>query len=331
MKQTEELFKNGKVTSDGGRGKMFANGSAYADGSHDGEAFAWGASASPSKFATTKIKDDGGTPKVKAETKTKVTKKNDGVEVNNEINLQPNISAKASDKSNSLNEVTEKEEEKAKNENKFEEAIDWIEIILDRAERAIDKYEQQSNNVYKTWAKRNKALENEINQVSSTISLYEKAKNQYLSEANSVGLSESYASKVRNGSLSVEDFQGENDEKLVKKIKNYQDLYDKYLNCVDKINELKEQEASLYSQRFENVQSEYDNLLQGFDHTESMLNEYISQAEEKGYIVSKNYYGALIDNEEDRISTLKQEQSALIKARDEAVANGEFDKYSEEW
>ena len=62
-----------------------------------------------------------------------------------------------------------------------------------------------------------------------------------------------------------------------------------------------------------------------------MLDEYVNQAEAKGYIVSKNYYDALIDNEEDRIKTLKQEQAALIKARDEAVESNEFDKYSEEW
>lgn len=216
-------------------------------------------------------------------------------------------------------------------ENKFEETIDWIETILDRAERAIDKYEKQADNVYKTWDKRNKALTKEINEVGNTISLYEQAKNKYLSEANSVGLSESYKTKVRNGSLNVEDFSGESDEKLVEKIKNYQDLYEKYLDCIDKIDELKEKEASLYSQRFDNVQSEYDNLLHGFDHTQSMLEEYINQAEEKGYIVSKKYYEALIDNEENRIDTLKKERVELIKARDEAVANNEFDKYSENW
>lgn len=216
-------------------------------------------------------------------------------------------------------------------ENKFEDTIDWIETILDRAERAIDKYEKQANNIYKTWDKRNKALESEITEVDNAISLYEQAKNKYLSEANAVGLSADYAVKVRNGSLSVEDFEGESDEKLVEKIKNYQDLYEKYLDCIDKIEELKEQEASLYSQRFDYVSEEYENLLQGFDHTQSMLNEYINQAEEKGYIVSKNYYNALIDNEEDRIKTLQQEQAALIQSRDEAVANNEFDKYSEDW
>ena len=321
-KQTEELFANGKVTSNGGRGKAFSEGTAFSRGSG-------GIGKITSRVSA--VNADG-------EVDTKITKKSSKKKTVVTTTIEEESSSTGSGSSSGssgsgggVDKVDGQAVGTDKNENKFEEAIDWIEIILDRAERAIDKYEQQSNNVYKTWAKRNKALENEINQVSSTISLYEKAKNQYLSEANSVGLSESYASKVRNGSLSVEDFKGESDEKLVKKIKNYQDLYDKYLNCVDKINELKEQEASLYSQRFENVQSEYDNLLQGFDHTESMLNEYISQAEEKGYIVSKNYYDALIDNEEDRISTLKQEQSALIKARDEAVANGEFDKYSEEW
>ena len=271
-KQTEELFANGKVTSNGGRGTVFANGTAFVQGT----AFGHGSGG-------------GEEPEVE--------------------------SYKAGSSS----------------ESKFEDTIDWIETILDRAERAIDKYEKQSENVYKTWAKRNKSLEKEIAEVDNTISLYEQAKNKYLSEANAIVLPENYKNKVRNGSLSIEDFKGENDEKLVEKIKNYQDLYEKYLDCIDKIDELKETEASLYSQRFDNVQSEYDNLLQGFDHTQSMLDEYISQAEAKGQIVSKNYYSALIDNEEDRINTLKQEQAALINARDEAVANGEFDKYSEDW
>ena len=271
-KQTEELFANGKVTSNGGRGTVFANGTAFVQGT----AFGHGSGG-------------GEEPEVE--------------------------SYKAGSSS----------------ESKFEDTIDWIETILDRAERAIDKYEKQSENVYKTWAKRNKSLEKEIAEVDNTISLYEQAKNKYLSEANAIVLPENYKNKVRNGSLSIEDFKGENDEKLVEKIKNYQDLYEKYLDCIDKIDELKETEASLYSQRFDNVQSEYDNLLQGFDHTQSMLDEYISQSEAKGQIVSKNYYSALIDNEEDRINTLKQEQAALINARDEAVANGEFDKYSEDW
>lgn len=333
-KQTEELFKNGKVTSDGGRGRMFANGSAYAEGSA-----LWQATASGSKFASNRISKIGGSGNSSKSTTKKKTAKKDDVSVNttvtksgNTTSVNTNVNYSANVNESDFAKQNQNKNETVKDESsKFEDVIDWIETILDRAERAIDKYEKQANNVYKTWDKRNKALENEIAEVGNTISLYEQAKNKYLSEANSVGLDANYAAKVRNGSLSIEDFKGESDEKLVEKIKNYQDLYNKYLDCIDKIDELKEQEASLYAQRFENVQSEYENLLQGFDHTQSMLEEYINQAEAKGHIVSKEYYNALIDNEENRISKLKQEQSALIKARDEAVANDEFDKYSEEW
>lgn len=106
---------------------------------------------------------------------------------------------------------------------------------------------------------------------------------------------------------------------------------EKALSCEDAIEELKETEAELYAQRFEHVQAEYDAILQGYEHTETMLNEYISQAEERGYIVSKKYYDALITNEKDNIAELKKEQADLINARDEAVASGKIDKCSEEW
>ena len=62
-----------------------------------------------------------------------------------------------------------------------------------------------------------------------------------------------------------------------------------------------------------------------------MLNEYISQAEAKGHIVSEKYYNALIENEKQNIDTLKQEQSALIAERDKAVDEGKITKGSEAW
>ena len=85
--------------------------------------------------------------------------------------------------------------------------------------------------------------------------------------------------------------------------------------------------SQYYRDMFDEISDKYDAILQGYEHTESMLNEYISQAEAKGQIVSKNYYQALIDNEKQNISQLKKEQSALIKARDESG----YVEGSEEW
>lgn len=210
----------------------------------------------------------------------------------------------------------------------FEEVIDWIEVILDRVERSIDKFDQQANNIYKSWSSRNSALQSQISEVSREINLQQQAYNRYMSAAAGVGLPSSWAAKVRNGTIDISTIK---DEALAEKISSYEEWYNKALDCQDAIRELQEQESKLYAQRFENLQTQYDGILQGYEHTEAMLNEYISQAEEQGFIVSKKYYESLITNEKQNINALKQEQTELIAARDEAVASGKITKQSEEW
>ena len=267
-KQTEELFKNGKVTSDGGRGRALVEGTAFNNITGGGKFY----------------------------------------------NSVTNESYGSKDSSSS--------------DKDFEEVIDWIETILDRVERSIDKFDQQANNIYKSWSSRNTALQNQISEVIKEISLQQQAKSKYMSAANGVGLDESWAKKVRNGEIDIDTIK---DEALADKIKSYQDYYEKALDCQDAIRELREEESKLYAQRFENIQTQYDSILQGYEHTEAMLNEYIAQAEEQGHIVSKKYYQALIDNEKSNIDELKREQADLIAERDNAVAEGKITKGSEAW
>lgn len=217
--------------------------------------------------------------------------------------------------------------------NEFEDTIDWIEVILDRAERAIDKYEKQADNVYKSWSERNKALENEIDEVRNTISLYEKARNSYLSEANSIGLSEYYAKKVREGSFDIEDFAGEGDEELVEKIEKYQDLYEKYLDCIDAIDELEETESELFEKKFNNVIDRYESVLDDIERAKNLIEEYMSQYEgtvlsdyvahdAKSYQQIANYYQELIRQEQLSIIELEKKKAELIAKLQEAVDNG---------
>ena len=276
-KQTEELFKNGKVDSGGGRGKAFVEGTAFAGGS-----YGKGGGDKPSK---------------------------------NRVTGQSYTSSSSDSKN------------KDKDED-FEETLDWIETKISRIERVIDKLDQKAGNIYKSWTSRNKALSEQISKIKDEIVIQQKAYDKYMSAASNVGLSSSYAEKVRNGKIDIETIK---DETLKEKIEDYQKYYEKALDCKDAIEELRETESKLYAQRFENIQAQYDGILQGYEHTETMLNEYISQAEEQGHIVSKKYYQALINNEKQNISQLKKEQSALIKARDEAVDNGKIAKNSEEW
>ena len=315
-RQTEELFKNGRVTSGGGRGKALVGGTAFVSGT----AFEYGSSGT------------GGGVKIESDSvvvNSKSTKSSDSNNSSGSSGTGGGVKAKGTSAKKKAD--TESTSSSSSEKNNFEETIDFVEIAISRIEREIDNLDKKVGNVYKSWSDRNSALSKEINKVGDEIALQQSAAQEYLKKANQVGLSESYAKKIRDGSLNIEDFKGESNEKLVEKIKDYQTWYEKALDCKDAILELKETEASLYAQRFENVQSQYDGILQGYEHTESMLNEYISQAEAKGQIVGRTYYDALIANERQNINVLKMEQAALIKARDEAVASGKIAKYSEEW
>ena len=259
-KQTEELFKNGKVTSDGGRGRALAAGTAFASGT----AFA------------------------------------DGTD--------------------------------------FNESFDWIEVVISRLERAINNLEQTIDSSYKSWDSRENALTTKIGKLGEEITKQQEAKNYYSgkasgayndlsSYANNLGYGNDYLTKITSGIISVQDIK---DEKLAEKVKAYQDWYEKALAAEDAVIELTSEKMDAYVKFFDDVVSEYDGILQGFDHTETMLDEYINQAEAQGHIVSKEYYDALKTNKQSEINKLIEEQSALIIERNKAEANG-IDKNSQDW
>lgn len=311
-RQTEELFANGKVTSGGGRGKALAEGTAFSSGSG----------------GIGKVK--ASTKKKKSETTTKTTTKKtkDATTTTTTTTTKTSKRANSSSGSSGSGGSNKVEGSAVGTQDEFEETFDWVAVAIERIEREIDNLDQTVGNVYKSWGDRNTALSQEITKVGEEIALQNNAATQYLQQADAVGLNESWAAKVRNGTLDISTIT---DEDTAEKIKEYQQWYELYLGCTDKAEQLKQTESELYEQRFENVQSQYDGILQGYEHTESMLNEYIAQAEAKGHIISKKYYDALIKNEESNIAELKREQADLIAKRDEAVASGAIVKGSQAW
>ena len=308
-RQTEELFANGKVTSGGGRAKALANGTAFSMGSGGGIG----------KVITT-VKDGSSKKKKKTEVTTEVYPNNYGSTGNT-----GDSGAGGSNKNTNGVAVG------SNTKDKFEETFDWIEIAIERIEREIDNLDQKANNIYKSWSERNKALASEINKITEEIILQDNAAQVYLDEANAIGLDESYAKKVRDGTLDIEDFEGEDDEALVEKIKQYQELYEKYLACTDAVEGLKEARAELNAQRVENAAAQYEGILGVIEHEKNMLDEYIARAEAQGYLVSEAYYEALVSNENDNLIQLKNQRSAMLAAFKTAMDSGTITEGSEAW
>ncbi len=288
-KQTEELFKNGYVTSSGGRGVALASGTAFAN---------VGA-------GTWKPGGIGG-----------------GYSGGGSSSSSSSKSSSSSSSNSNSNSSANKEAEK------FEETLDWIETALDRVERAISRLDKTATSTYKNWTKRGTALNDQISQTRREIDLQNQAYNRYIQQANSVGLDAGYAAKVRDGTIDIEKIT---DEDLNDKISQYKQWYEKALDCLDAIDDLRESESKLYEQRFENVSTKYDGYLGVIQHEKDMLDEFVSQTETAGYITSGKYYDAMSANAKKQQEELKKQRDEMVAELNNAVNSGTIEKYSESW
>lgn len=232
---------------------------------------------------------------------------------------RPTYTAPSSSKSGSGSGSSQEPQEKDYN---------WIETLISRVERNITNLGKTVSATYKTWSTRNNALAQELNAVNGEISTQQAAYNKYMQLANSVGLSENYASLVRNGTLDVSTIA---DDDLNDKIEKYQNYYNKALEASDAVQDLQDKLAELAKTRFDNVNSEYEAQLKQIDHSINMYDKMIDTAETQGYIASQKYYNALISTEGSNISKLQLQYSSLTSARNEAMKAGNIAEYSEEW
>lgn len=300
--QTEQLLKYGNVS---GHGRAYANGtvgnvrdlvrsplSAYVGGSGGGILGA-GGSGSKANFGSSG-KSTSSTSKAAKDTK----------------------------------KVANNTKDAADSAKEFEETLDHIVTLIDRTERNIKNLERTATSTYETLGTRTDALKSELSEITKEIDIQSKAYDRYLQEANSVGLSEDYAEKVRNGLIDLETIT---DEELNKSISQYREYYEKALDCRDAVEELKESVKGLYEESFNNLVKEYDNMLSQIEHRKNILEGYIEQTETQGYIVSTKYYAELIKNEQSNLEDLTSKRNSLLTSLNDAVANGNIKMYSEAW
>lgn len=102
---------------------------------------------------------------------------------------------------------------------KFEESFDEIEILLDRMDRSLQNLTDSIETYSYDLSKQSSVSDKAMNMIRTNLSTLQQAYNRYIQEANSVGLDESWASKVRDGSI---DITTVTDESLMDKIKEYE-------------------------------------------------------------------------------------------------------------
>ena len=153
---------------------------------------------------------------------------------------------------------------------------------------------------------------------------------------NYKGLSSAYNSQIGYTNKQVSELQARLN-KAVKAgdIEKYSDKWYEWTGIIEqgkeKVVELQTSIHQLAVDEFNDIAARYDNLINKIEHKNNLLEESISQTQEKGYIVSTKYYNALITNEQNNISKLSGKRNDLYANLQQAIKSGNIQEGSEEW
>lgn len=191
----------------------------------------------------------------------------------------------------------------------FLETIDWIEIKINRCEEAIARLNKTEENTFSGWTLRTTALNDEIAKTADEIEWATQGYKRYLQQADSVALSEDYKRKVRNGEINIEDIT---DEDLYNRVQDYQNWYEKAVELQDKIQELNISLSELAQKKFDNIVTQFEDMEKVFTDTNDILDKLVDYAETKGRIISKSYYEAMLQNENENNKLLVQQRDQMV-------------------
>lgn len=306
-RQSEELLKNGYVTSGGGRGKLqggaFASGTAFGNGSP-------GIHKNNGVMTSNKTKKENKSSSSKSSGSS--SRRNSG----SSSGGSTRSSSGGSSGSSSTKEATE-------------ETFDWIEVFLKEMSRATEIAVDNIDRAIGLAQKQTKAYD-AISKVQQELTANQQSANKYLQLAANVGLDPSYISKIQNGTLDVEKVTNED---LKKKIDEYKDYYSKYESAADNVAKLEDKITELTEKRLEIITDTYDAIVDINDSIKSVADSKISLNDALGVAIDNPDNYASLNNsikaQEDTYNQLTKKLSDYQKEVDSQLSSGYLKKGSE--
>lgn len=306
-RQSEELLKNGYVTSGGGRGKIqggsFASGTALVLGN-----------GSPGIH-----KNTGVMTSEKNKDKTSSSKSSSGSSSSGSSTRASSNSRSSSGGSSSSSDA----------KSTTEEVVDFIKIMLSRLSRmtelATDAIERAVG-----LANKQAAAADAIGKATNEMVHNQRAADAYLAKANSISLSDAYKNQIMNGSINIDTIT---DEDLKKKISDFQSYYESYLSARDNTLKLEDKITELAEKRLEIIEKEYDAIVDINDKIKDVANSKISLNDALGVAIDNQDNYANLNNsikaQEDTYNQLTKKLSDYQKEVDSQLSSGYLKKGSE--
>lgn len=206
--------------------------------------------------------------------------------------------------------------------------FNWVEPLLSKISKAYDRLKNKVSDTTRTWLNRNNALSDSMETLLSEINAQSDAYDFYMDRFNSYDLDGYYKDQIANGSFNIETVY---DEDLKDAISDCQDLYDKAQDAADSVQSLNIEIRQLAKSRFDNIQSQFEEVLGKVNSIKDLYSKDNDLLEEQGWFASTLLNNSMIEQEQKNLVKLEQERDALTKALNSAMASGKIEAESEDW
>lgn len=206
--------------------------------------------------------------------------------------------------------------------------FNWVEPLLSKISKAYDRLKNKVADTTRTWLNRNNALSDSMETLLSEINAQSNAYDFYMDRFNSYDLDGYYKDQIANGSFNIETIY---DDDLKEAISDCQDLYDKAQDAADAVQSLNIEIRQLAKSRFDNIQSQFEEVLGKVNSIKDLYSKDNDLLEEQGWFASTLLNSSMMEQEQKNLEKLEQERDALTKALNSAMASGKIEAESEDW
>lgn len=239
-------------------------------------------------------------------------------------------SSLSSSSSNKKSNKSSKSSSKAKDE--FEELFDWIEVRLEEINEDIDLRNAKLENTI-GFSNQNAVIDDLIKLNHELYDNLIAGATEYYSYAKTLleKVPEEYRKAAQDGTIAIEQFVGETDEKTLEAIKDYREWVQKGADATQQAEETLTEISSLAKQAIDNIAADYENKRSFKDNKIDQLDAYNALLETDVGFESAKIYQAMMKENEQIISTLNEQRNAMQAELNKRVEAGEIKKYSQDW
>jgi len=140
-----------------------------------------------------------------------------------------------------------------------------------------------------------------------------------------------YRDAAQNGSIAIESFVGKVGESTLEAIQDYREWVQKGADATQQAEETLTEISSLAKQAIDNISADYENKRSSRDNTLEQYEAYNSLLETDLGFESEKIYNAMIAENKQVITMLGQQRDAMQAELNKRVESGEIKKYSQDW